>query len=297
MELRQLKYFVRAAELLNFTQAANELYITQSTLSQQIRTLEDALSTPLFDRIGKRVRLTEAGKTFLDHARKTLHQADQGQQIIQDLLDGRTGELTIGATYGLTAVLVRSIAAFSKNYPGIRIRIVFGSTDDLLHRLDNDSIDAMLSFLPPGSSPVIESKTLFTAHLSLVLHRTHPRSGQKKITLRQLTSLPLALPAKSYSIRNYFDEILAQSGIGFDCRLEVNDINTLLQLADTGEWCTVLMNTSLFNFPSLKAIPVDGPDMRRQATISFPAGAYRKKSLTAFHKLLTDFCAAPHALS
>ena len=71
MELRQLKYFVRSAELLNFTEAANDLFISQSTLSQQIKQLEDELDMLLFDRVGKRVRLTEAGNLFLTYARQS----------------------------------------------------------------------------------------------------------------------------------------------------------------------------------------------------------------------------------
>ncbi len=287
MELRQLKYFIRAAELLNFTNAANELYITQSTLSQQIKQLENSLSTPLFDRMGKRVRLTEAGNLFLSYARKTVQQADEGQQILHDLIDLRTGSLTIGATYGLTALLVKAIGEFSGCYPGISINIVFGSTEYLLENMSKSKIDCMLSFMPVRPSDSLEIKPLFTAMLSLVIHRSHKMGARKKITLSQLSKLPLALPAKSYSIRNYLDEVLAKTGISLSSAVEVNDINTLLQLADTGNWCTMLMSSSLFNFPSLKAIPLDGPGMQRQATISFPSGIYRKKSLVAFAEMLS----------
>ena len=72
MELRQLKYFTRSAEMLNFTEAAKSLFISQSTLSQQIKQLEDELEILLFDRIGKTVRLTEAGKLFLPYARQAI---------------------------------------------------------------------------------------------------------------------------------------------------------------------------------------------------------------------------------
>ena len=95
MELRQLKYFVRAAELLNFTQAAEDLYITQSTLSHQIKELENSLTVLLFDRVGKRVQLTEAGEIMLDYARKTIRQAEEGKQVLMDLNNVKTGKITI----------------------------------------------------------------------------------------------------------------------------------------------------------------------------------------------------------
>src|SRR5574339_640166 len=105
MELRQLRYFIKSAELLNFTEAAHALYISQSTLSQQIKQLEDELGIPLFDRIGKRVRLTEAGSQFLPFARLTVSDAEGGRAVIDDLKGLKTGELRIGATYGLSTLL------------------------------------------------------------------------------------------------------------------------------------------------------------------------------------------------
>lgn len=287
MELRQLKYFIHAAELLNFTNAAAELYVTQSTLSQQIKQLEDDLCVPLFDRLGKRVRLTDAGNQFLSHARKTLKEADEGRQVLQDLIGLKTGNLTVGATYGLTAVLVEAIAAFNDLYPGVSIQIIFGSTEYLLECVYKAKIDCMLSFMPVQPSDSLDIKPLFTATLSLVAHRSNEITKRRKVALQQLTRLQLALPAKSYSVRNHLDEALANEGMKLPGAIEVNDINTLLQLADTGKWCTVLMSSSLFNFPSLKAIPLEGTGMQRQATITLPLGVYQKKSLVAFREIIS----------
>ena len=98
MELRQLKYFEKACELQNFSEAARLLHISQSTLSQQIKQLEEELDTLLFDRIGKRVIPTEAGKAFLPYARKAIQDSESGKQIIKDLKDLETSILHIGAT-------------------------------------------------------------------------------------------------------------------------------------------------------------------------------------------------------
>ena len=85
MELRQLKYFIASAETLNFTVAAQQCFITQSTLSQQIKQLENDLGTPLFEHVGKRVYLTEAGRAFLPFARQTVADAAYGVQRIKDM--------------------------------------------------------------------------------------------------------------------------------------------------------------------------------------------------------------------
>ena len=99
MELRQLRYFLKAKELLNFTEAATTLNISQSTLSQQIKQLEDELSVPLFNRIGKRITLTEAGDLFSEYALQSINRANEGLLLLKDIKNLNTGRITIGVIY------------------------------------------------------------------------------------------------------------------------------------------------------------------------------------------------------
>ena len=96
MELRHLRYFVALAECLSFTRAAQRVHVTQSTLSHQIKQLEDELGHALFERIGKRVVLTEAGETFLAHASKALLEVDHGLSNLKHAGDELSGEVRIG---------------------------------------------------------------------------------------------------------------------------------------------------------------------------------------------------------
>ena len=95
MELHQLRYFIRAAELLHFTRAAESLYVSQPTLSSHIQQLEKELGCPLFDRVGRRVRLTEAGQLLLDHARKAIREVDVSKEAVAELLGLRRGALRL----------------------------------------------------------------------------------------------------------------------------------------------------------------------------------------------------------
>lgn len=131
MELRQLQYFVKAAETMNFTEAAAAVFITQSTLSQQIKQLEEELGLLLFDRIGKHVRITEAGHIFLTHARKILNDVQRSKQAISELQNATIGELNIGVSYAFTSLLLPALAPFSTKYPGIKIFITYGSPEEL----------------------------------------------------------------------------------------------------------------------------------------------------------------------
>ena len=208
MELRQLKYFTKAAELQNFTEAAAELFITQSTLSQQIKQLEDGLGLPLFDRIAKRVRLTEAGKSFLPYALKTLKDSEDGRDILKDLMNLKTGTLSIGVTYGLSNLLTKAVADFNEQHPQIKLLISFGTTQELLRNLEGGNLDLMLSFYDEPNNERITTDHLFSVRLSLIAHRDHPVTARKGIKLKDLPDLPLILPSAGYSIRSYLDLVM-----------------------------------------------------------------------------------------
>ncbi|MFA6245568.1 MAG: LysR substrate-binding domain-containing protein [Mucilaginibacter sp.] len=297
MELRQLNYFIKAAELQNFTEASGVLYITQSTLSQQIKQLEDELGIPLFDRIAKRVRLTEAGKTFLPYAIKTVKDASDGKDMLKDLMNLNTGTLTIGVTYGLTALLTKAIIDFSQKCPKIHLDIVFGTTQELLEKLDQSRIDLMLSFSQEEKSGSYKTQRLFSSCLALIVHSSHPLAAKKQIGIKQLDKLPLILPSGGFSIRNYLNLLLSRHNLEPIIQMEINDINMLLQLVDSGQWATVLMGSSIFNHPDLKAVKITGDGMTRLATITWPTGNYCKRSATIMAELLAGHAKDYHMLA
>src|ERR1043166_2311294 len=109
MELRQLRYFLKAKELLNFTEAAKMLNISQSTLSHQIKQLENELKTPLFNRMGKRITLTEAGELFSEYAMQSINKANEGLLLLKDLNNLVTGKIIIGVIYSMRILFTRTL--------------------------------------------------------------------------------------------------------------------------------------------------------------------------------------------
>lgn len=128
MELTHLRYFVMLASVLNFTEAARRLFITQSTLSQSIRHTEEYLGVQLFERIGKKVYLTDAGSAFLPYAQKAMDEAEKGVQRIRDLQGINTGILKIGVLSGLRTMLIQSLSVFTYRYPDIRLQLHHSSS-------------------------------------------------------------------------------------------------------------------------------------------------------------------------
>ena len=121
-----------ASQMVNFTEAARQCFITQSTLSQQIKQLETELGVQLFERIGKWVFLTETGRDFLPYARQTVADADYGVQRIKDMEELKTGRLCIGTTFGLSVLITDAIARFSEQYPEVHLEVMFLKQDELI---------------------------------------------------------------------------------------------------------------------------------------------------------------------
>ena len=179
MELRQLKYFVKSAEYLNFSVAAKHLYITQSTLSQQIKQLEFELGFELFLRNSRHISLTEAGEEFLPFARKTIVDAEDGVQRLHDLQHVKTGTLKVGVTYSLSTVLTEGMISFMKAFPGIKLEVFYKTVDELLSLLKEHKVDFVLSYKPLCDAPEIDSMPLFENSLALVVSKEHRLATQK----------------------------------------------------------------------------------------------------------------------
>jgi LysR family transcriptional regulator, cyn operon transcriptional activator len=288
MELRELEYFVKTAELLNFSQAAAAFSINQSTLWRQIRQLEEKLNQSLFDRRGKYVQLTEAGLTLLPYARQTVLASEQGRKALDDLMDVKTGVLHIGVAHDLTMFLTQAIVRFTAAYPDISIQVVFGTSEALQERMQLGQLDLMLSYTYISRSKT--AQPLFTSYLSLILKREHEFAVKKHVSPRRLAELPLILPNKNHNVRSFLDEVLQRDDVNVDIKMDLDDINTILQLVSAGSWCTVLIAATATSaaWPNLTAIPLKGEEMRRQATASWSESIYQKKSAVLFTDLLVQ---------
>lgn len=285
MELRQLKYFIKAKELLNFTEAARILNISQSTLSQQIKQLEDELDVLLFNRIGKRIILTEAGEMFSDYALQSIDKANQGLLFLKDLNNLNTGKITVGVIYSMRLPFAKALIQFAKQYPNIKIQVVFGTTKDLLEKLELHQFDFILTFHENVRLPHLKYQTLLSANMVLVTAKKSSLASRRSISLTEVAKLPLALPFSGYSTIQFFVESFRQKKLKPNICMEINDIPTLFEVVKTGYWHTILSETSV-NDPHVAGIPIEGKNMRRTIMIVSLKEAYEKKAVKKFYELL-----------
>jgi LysR family cyn operon transcriptional activator len=287
MELRQLKYFVKVAETLNFSEASKALNITQSTLSQQIRQLEDEIGTQLFVRSSHHVLLTEAGVELLPCANKTLRDAQLCLSRINDLNELLTGTLSIGVTYTFGPILTEALFSFMKMYPKIKLNIVYKPMTDLLVLLRNREVDFVLAFRPSKAVEGIESHMLFQNCLSAIVGDGHPLAEKKSVTMAELENYDLALPSPGLQARNMLDKILSRRPYNFRVRIELNEANILLKLIRQNKLVTILAEATIHNESGVKAIPIDIPDNEMIGCVHTLKDSYRKRAMLEFIKILS----------
>lgn len=263
------------------------MFISQSTLSQQIKQLEEELDVLLFDRIGKRVVPTEAGLAFLPYATKALYDAEDGKQIIRDLKGIETGVLHIGVTYSMSPLLIAALGRFTKTYPKVKVDISFATSEELLERLEANHLDFVLSFKPEGTSEGFETLPLFSSRLNFIVHRSHPLAGLSSITLKRLSETPLILPGQGFATRKKVDELCRTQHLKLTVGVEMNDVHTIIHTLRAGYWATILTQAAVRGEEDLVQIPILCADaLASEGCLFWAQGNYRKKSALAFADFL-----------
>ena len=267
MELRQLKYFVKVAETLNFSEAAKSLFVTQSTLSQQIKQLEQDLDSQLLTRSSHSVSLTEAGEELLPYARKVLSDAELCGIRLQDLKDLLCGTLNIGVTYSFSPILTEALVTFMKLYPNVKLNIFYRPMAELMEMLQNGEVDFALAFKPSVEMKDVVSHVLFQNCLAAIVGDMHSLASRDKITLAELAKCELALPSKGLQARNALEKILEKYPCELKLRAELNEVNILLKLIRQNHLVTVLAEASIHNEKGIRAIPLDVPDNEMEGCV------------------------------
>jgi len=293
VELRHLRYFLAVADALHFTRAAESLHVSQPTLSLQVRELERELGAPLFDRIGRSVRLTEAGRVFRRHALGAVREVDTGREAVADLMGLRRGTLRVGVTHSFsTALMPGAVAGFRRIHPGVGLAIEKTSGRAIEQALVAGALDLGIAFAPP-EAPEVVAETLFEEEVVLVVARDHPVSGRDRVDLADLGGIPLALITREFATRRLIDDRFREAGIGPEVIVEMNDIDSLLEIVRLGTGATVLSRRAVTDIRGLALVRIVAPDMTRTAALLWHREAYRTAAALAFARVIRDVSAAP----
>lgn len=288
MELRQLKYFLKVAETLNFSVASKELFITQSTLSQQILNLERELDQQLFLRNSHEVLLTEAGQILVPMVRESLHNVDTLLLRLGELKNLMCGELNIGVTFSFSSMIAETVIDFQKRYPQVKLNVCYSSMADLIGRLRNHELDLVLAFKPNHQDEHVESQVLFVGRLAAVVNERHPLARKQSITLQELSHYCLALPAIGMQARNSFEKLLEKANLQLKVRTEMNNVGLLFKIVRQSNYVTILSEATVIDETGLRAIPIDAPENHMEGCIHTLRDSYTKNSAREFILMLNQ---------
>jgi DNA-binding transcriptional LysR family regulator len=248
MELRQLNYFLAAAQTQNFIQAAELCSVAQSNLSRQIAALEAELKTELFKRANKRVSLTPAGQEFANYVKEALGRLQAGQQFVNKLQTGETGLVRVGCVQPLASTFLPGILKrFGEMYPAIKLRVQIGRTDDLMRLVEQNELDFGLIFDPTVRPELLVVKELFRQSLQLVAPEGHRlcELEPSKLTLERVAAEPLIMLNEPSRLRRTVNRIFAQRGLSLEPKIEVNSSEILRELVRQGAGVAIMPPISM----------------------------------------------------
>ena len=282
MELRHFRYFQALAEAQSFSRAAERIGISQPGLSHQIRQLEEELSVRLFDRFGRTIRLTAAGRQFAEHAAEMLRVADRAASSMAEHRDGQTGALRIGAIQSFNAYLVPPVVAlFRRAMPQVHLQIFEDNAAAIERRLVEGDLEIGIAFAPPADER-IRADILFEEELCGVVDARRASRFPHAISLAEAATQPLALFDGGMFTRGILNAAFAAAEITIRPMLEANTGESLLRAIAGSDLFAILPERMLRGRPGLAKVRLVDPTPRRAAALLRRRGAWRPRAADEF---------------
>ena len=295
MNLRDIKYILAVADTRHFGRAAELCFVSQPTLSGQIRKLEDELGVTLFERGHRSVEITPIGEIILNHARLLLEQVEAIEGIARAHQDPMEGPLRIGAIPTLSPYLMPLILVpLKRQYPQMRLALSEELTDYLLARLQRHELDAALIASPVDQTNLVQVP-LFDEPFWLAHPRNHPLYYQDEIGAQDLTEIELLLLAEGHCLTHQVMEVCHMAERphrGEMADLRAASLETLLQLVGAGFGCTLVPALAIrggwMTDTGIIARPLALPDAFRRISLVFRHSFPRVPALEAFARILLE---------
>lgn len=291
MELKQLKTFELVAKLGSFTQAAEELNYAQSSVSWQVRSLEEELGVKLFERLGGQVALTKAGEKLLSYAEQILQLSQQAKEDVGNSTIPQ-GVLVIGAPESLSVFRLPSLLQeYGRRYPQVEIILKLTPYDQGLSWLRNNNIDLAFVLDQELNSPDLIAKTLFAEPTILVAAINHPLAKKKLVESKDLAGEALVLTEKGCCYRSVLEDMLVQDGIKPGLVLELGSVEAIKKYIANGTGVTLLPKIALereLSQGQLKELNWQGPGFPMFTQILYHKDKWLSSPILALLNLIEE---------
>ncbi len=296
MELHQLRYFQAVARFGSFTRAAEHERISQPSLSQQIHKLEDELGAQLFDRLGRRIRLTTFGERFQEHALRILNNLEDARRDVKAMLGLHTGEAYVGVIPTVAPyILPQALRRCSEAFPEITIDIVEDLTHGLLKGLAEGDLDLALLSLPV-EAPELIAEPLLHERMLLAVPKRHPLwRRRRQVTLDEVAQEPFLLLKDGHCFRDDVLEVCKRAQLNPHVVFEGGQFDTLMAMVSAGAGVTLLpeMASQRYrNYEDAGLIEFAAPQPARTIGIVRAKGKYLTPPAKVFIEALHDFASA-----
>jgi LysR family transcriptional regulator, cyn operon transcriptional activator len=273
MELRHLRYFAALAERLSFTQAAERVHVTQSTLSHQIKQLEDELGQRLFDRVGKKVVITESGELLLPSVTRALREIDAAVRAMHDPGRQLSGYLRIAATHTVNINLVPTcLATFLSRHPSVKVTVEELPARTIEQKLRSGDLDLGIAYRPSVLDE-LRFEPLYEEEMVLAVSVKHTFAARKRVRMLELHRQPIVLLTQEFATRTMLDDWFRSVGAEPVVIVEINAIAPMLALVGQMDIAAVVPESALPDITELRKIAIESPTpVRVPGLLSRPDG-------------------------
>ncbi len=262
LDLHNLRAFRAIAESGSFSGAAARLHLSQPAVSKRIALLEAHLGTALFDRVGRRILLTEAGTALLPHAAAVELSFAAAEQAVRDLSGEVSGRLQLGTSHHIGLHRLPSVlSAFKRAYPRVQLEIQFLDSEQAYAALAAGDIELAVATLAPDDNPQLASYPLWQDPLDFMVAADHPLARPGTATRAELASLEAVLPGLDTFTGQLVARCFAEAGVQLETAMTTNYLETLRMMAAVGLGWTVLPRG--MRNQSLRRLAVDGLQLER----------------------------------
>ncbi len=281
MDIQNLRAFALVAEESSFSRAAEKLHLTQPAVSKRVALLEQELGTGLFDRIGRSVSLTEAGRALLPHARAIERELLAAEQSVRDLAGEVAGRLRLATSHHIGLHRLPTVLSrFSREFPAVQIDIDFLDSEQAYELIALGSIELAVVTLAPADEASIIARPLWTDTLEFMAARGHPLAGRRQIGLAELVDWPAVLPGLSTYTGRIVKRLFDEARLPLNVSMATNYLETIRMMASVGLGWTVLPRS--MGDASLARLPVSGARLERDLGLVYHRGRSLSRAAAAF---------------
>ncbi|GHJ32712.1 LysR family transcriptional regulator [Streptomyces hygroscopicus subsp. sporocinereus] len=273
MDVKQLKAIVTVAEVGSVTRAAELLHLVQPAVTRQIRTLEQELGVPLFERTAQGMRPTGAGAIMVDRARRALGELERARAEVRPAPGAVAGIVTIGLLESTSDLLAEPlVSAIAHHHPGVRLRLMTAYSGHLQQWLDDGDLDLTLLY-NLDSTPSLSARPLVRERLWAVAPASAGLCVDRPVPFAEVAGHPLVMPASGHALRSLIDAAAVRAGVDLEVVVQTNSMRLQKRLVLAGQGWTVLPGLGAaeeVTRGTISAAPLSEPDVWRSIVLAAP---------------------------